>query len=130
MFKKHFSGNKKFITSIAAVIIAVILLGIIEPIVIENKNSNWEEELKDKNSFIENSAKEIFKLKETSLIQNFEKLKEKVHSLKKHNNYKYELFEYLKKNNYGGFTAEIYNSAGKLIIWNENILADSVSNIL
>lgn len=130
MLKKYFSGNKKFITSIAAIIIAVILLGIIEPIVIENKNLNWEDELKSKNSLIENSANKIFKSKEISLIQNFEKLKEKVHALKKHSNYKYDLFEYLKKINNDGFTAEIYNSAGKLIIWNDNILADSVSNVL
>jgi len=130
MLKKYFSGNRKFITAIIVVIIAIVLLGVIEPVVIKNKNSNWNEELKTRNVLIENSAKDLFKSKETALIQSFEKLKQKIHSLKKRSEYKSELFDYLKKINEDGFAAEVYNSAGKLISWNENILADSASNIL
>lgn len=129
MLKKYFSGNKKYISLIALLIFAIVLFGIIEPLVVEKKDSNWDSELKEKNSLIENSATEIFNSKQNSLINNSRKIKEKVRSLKTGENYQYNLFEYLKKINEQGYTAEIYNTPGALIAWNKNILADSVSNI-
>lgn len=128
MVKKYFSGNRKFLSSIAVVVIAIVALGIIEPVVVENKSSNWENELKEKIILIEKSVNKLFSEKQSSLINNSEQLKVKIRSIINERDYHSLLFEHLQSLNKLGYTAEIFDSAGNLSAWNNNILTDSVAD--
>ena len=67
-FTKLFKGDRKYFAIVFFILILVVIIGILTPVFINNKNQNWEEQLIEKNHEIENSVYDFYKEKELKLL--------------------------------------------------------------
>ena len=75
----YFKGDRKFFAIVFFVLILIFSVGIITPILIEKKKTNWEKELSDKIIEIENGVKTLLAEAENKLIDKKDRLKERLH---------------------------------------------------
>ena len=119
---KIFKGDRKFFTIVFFVLIAVFLVGLVTPVIIENKKSNWEEILNIEIKEIEKSTISLFIQKEKVLLQNKNQIKEKLRSTLYATAYNYgELISLLNDESYAEYLLEVIAPNGKIIAWNKNI---------
>ncbi len=62
-FTKFFIGDRKYFAIVFFILFLILIIGILTPLYIDNKNQNWEEQLIEKNHEIEYSVYDLFKEK-------------------------------------------------------------------
>jgi len=65
---KLFKGDRKYFAIVFFILILVLIIGILTPVFIDNRNQNWEEQLIEKNYEIEISVYDLYKEKESKLL--------------------------------------------------------------
>ncbi len=65
---KIFKGDRKYFAIVFFILFLVLIIGILTPVFIDNRNQNWEEQLIEKNHEIENSVYDLYKEKESKLL--------------------------------------------------------------
>jgi signal transduction histidine kinase len=119
---KIFKGDRKYFTIVFFVLIAVFIVGLITPIIIENKKSNWDIELSTQIGEIEKSINDLFKQKENNLIVSKDKLKENLRVTLIGEAYNYgALISLLNERTYESFSLEVVAPNGKIIAWNRKL---------
>jgi signal transduction histidine kinase len=119
---KIFKGDRKFFTIVFFVLVAVFLVGLITPVIIEKKKSGWEENLKIEVEDIERSTNSLFIQKEEILLKNKDYIKEKLRRTLYGAAYNYgELISLLNDDTYEEYSLEVIAPNGKIIAWNKNI---------
>ncbi|MBT8378670.1 MAG: HAMP domain-containing protein [Ignavibacteria bacterium] len=119
---KIFKGDRKYFTIVFFVLIALFVAGLITPVIVENKNSKWEENLKAQIVRIEKEAIFYFRNKETELVKNKNKIKEKLSSTLYGEAYNYgELISLINTETHEDYSLEVVAPNGKIIAWNKNI---------
>jgi signal transduction histidine kinase len=119
---KKFKGDRKFFAIVFFVLLAVFVVGLITPVIIENKKSNWETELSIEIEEIEKSSIALFKQKENNLVNSKSNVKEKLRKTLLGKTYNYgELISLLNEDIYEDYSLEVVAPNGKIIAWNKNL---------
>ncbi len=117
-----FKGDRKYFTIVFFILILILITGIITPVIIKNKESNWKEELSEKITYIENSVKSDFISKEDHLLKLKEQIKNRLYkTLSSQNTSFRSLVELVNKERYDQYSIEVLAPNGKLISWNDKI---------
>ncbi len=62
--KNYFSGSRKYFSFLIITLILILAAGILQPVIVQNKNDNWNSEVSQLSAEIESSVIQNFKLKE------------------------------------------------------------------
>ncbi len=116
----RFSGNQlRFILPVFILLIAIILLQLFEPVLLNNKKKNWNKELNVKNELIEKSVKNIFNEKIDSLKFILNKVKK---IIKNENGSQEKIIPLINQHALSKFSVVITDSNGEVFAWTRNIL--------
>jgi signal transduction histidine kinase len=119
----YFKGDRKYFTIVFFVLALIIAVGLLVPILTEQKKSDWEIELSKKIIKVEEGIKTIFSEKEESLISTKERIKRELHQTLVTVNYEYgNLISLVNSQAYDDYSIEIVAPNGKIIAWN-NLIA-------
>jgi nitrogen fixation/metabolism regulation signal transduction histidine kinase len=122
MIKKvlaYFKGDRKYFTIVFFILALIVAVGLITPILVENKKSNWDIELTDKIIEIEKGVKDLLAEKESRLIEAKVQIKNELHQTLITTDYEYGKLISLVNNKYfENYSVEIVAPNGKIIAWN------------
>jgi hypothetical protein len=85
----YFKGDRKYFAIVFFILILIFTAGIITPIIIEDKKTNWEKELSEKILEIENKVKALLGEKESQLLARKNKIKDELHKTLTTKEYEY-----------------------------------------
>jgi len=118
----YFKGDRKYFAIVFFILMSIFAIGLIEPILVENKKANWDEELSNKILKIEDGIKNIFAAKESHLVSVKDQIKNELHRSLLTEEYEYgNLISLVNKESYEDFSIEIVAPNGKIIAWNNTI---------
>jgi hypothetical protein len=118
----YFKGDRKYFAIVFFVLILIFSVGIITPILIEKKKTNWEIELSDKILEIESGVKTMLSDEENKLIEKKEGLKDELHKTLTTTEYEYgNLISLVNDEKNKGYSLEVVAPNGKIIAWNDII---------
>ena len=121
-FTKFFKGDRKYFAIVFFILILILIIGILTPVYIDNRNQNWEEQLIEKNHEIENSVYDLFKEKESKLLDVKTRLKSGLARTLSAKKYAYgELISLVNSEEFVNYSVEVIAPNGKIIAWNELI---------
>ena len=121
-FLSYFKGDRKFFTIVFFILLLIFTVGLIAPVNIENKKSDWNSELSAKVIEIEKGIKTLLAEKESHLLISKELIKYELHKTINTTDYEYgKLNALVNKNDYEDFSVEIIAPNGKIISWNNSI---------
>ncbi|HVO73337.1 MAG TPA: hypothetical protein VMT35_04895, partial [Ignavibacteriaceae bacterium] len=110
--------DRKYFAIVFFILILIVLSGIITPILIYNKKSDWNSELSERISKIESEVTSLFKAKESNLINTSQALKNRLHRVFRSRNISYgRLIRSVNRDEYNGCSVEVLAPNGKLIAW-------------
>lgn len=119
----YFKGDRKYFSIVFFILVLILAVGLITPVLVEKKKSNWETELSEKILFIEDGIKSLLAEKEFRLTSIKNQIKDELHLAMVTSEYEYgNLISLVNKKSYEDFSIEIVAPNGKIIAWN-NILA-------
>ena len=119
---KFFKGDRKYFAIVFFILILVLIIGILTPVFIDNRNQNWEEQLIEKNHEIEISVYDLYKEKESKLLDVKTRLKSGLANTLLDKKYAYgELISLVNSEEYVNYSIEVIAPNGKIIAWNELI---------
>ena len=119
----YFKGDRKYFTIVFFILVLIFAAGLISPILIDEKKTDWETELSDKIIGIENGIKALLAEKESHLIAVKDQIKTELHQTLVTEEYEYgNLISLVNKDSFEDFSIEIVAPNGKIIAWN-NIIA-------
>ncbi|HSP86665.1 MAG TPA: hypothetical protein VLN45_00910, partial [Ignavibacteriaceae bacterium] len=125
MFRKiirSLKGDRKYFTIVFFILFLVLLIGIITPIVIDIKESNWNEELEEEIKEIEISANGIFNEKESDLLSIKSTLKKELDIVLSPPNTSYRrLIRLVNEERFSKYSVEVLAPNGRIIAWNKSI---------
>ncbi len=122
---KLFKGDRKYFTIVFFLLILILVIGILSPIFISARKQNWEKKLIELNHEIENSVHNLYKKKESKLLDVKENLKSNLKNTLSNNKYVYgELISLVNSAQFSQFSVEVIAPNGKLIAWNETIAVE------
>lgn len=108
----------------AFLLFSIILLGFIAPKIVEHKGTNWQKELQGRLSLIHSSVNSMIKEKQELVFSKLGILKSQNRSYLSSGNFQ-PVFENL-NGRYGSASVAIFDSTGRLLVWNENAISDSI----
>ena len=118
----YFKGDRKYFAIVFFILVLIIAVGLIAPILVEEKKANWETELSDKIQDIEDGSKNLLAEKEYRLISLKDQIKDELHQTLVTTDYEYgNLLSLVNKESYEDFSIEIVAPNGKIIAWNNKI---------
>ncbi|MCX6151782.1 MAG: ATP-binding protein [Ignavibacteriales bacterium] len=119
--KNIFKGRNKFFVLFFFTILFVIGIGIISPVLLDNKRKNWENDLKESISNIESSATNLLNEKQKNLVRKSRTLKNEIRIfLDNKKNYS-SIIEKINSEKYSEYSVEVINKNEKLIAWTSNV---------
>ncbi len=119
---KFFKGDRKYFAIVFFILILILIIGILTPVFIDSNNQNWEEQLIEKNHEIENSVYDLFKEKESKLLDVKTRLKSGLAHTLSAKKYAYgELISLVNSEEFVNYSVEVIAPNGKIIAWNEVI---------
>ena len=118
----YFKGDRKYFAIVFFILALIFAVGLITPILVDKKKTNWETEVSDKISDIENGIRNLLAEKESRLIAVKDQIKNELHLKVVTANYEYgNLISLVNKKSYEDFSVEIVAPNGKIISWNNQI---------
>src|SRR4030065_987572 len=118
----YFKGDRKYFAIVFFILVLIIAVGLIAPILVEEKKANWETELFDKILDIEDGSKNLLAENEYRLISLKDQIKDELHQTLVTTDYEYgNLLSLVNKESYEDFSIEIVAPNGKIIAWNNKI---------
>lgn len=117
---KIFKGDRKFFSIVFFILLSVFVVGLIDPFIIENKRSEWDNDLKQKILEIEKSVTEKYKQKENNLLRIKSEVSQKLKLTLSGEKYNYgDLISLLNEKSYEDYSLEVVAPNGKIIAWNK-----------
>ena len=125
MIKKilaYIKGDRKYFAIVFFILALIFAVGLITPVLVENKKTNWDAELSDKIIEIEEGVKSLLAEKESRLISAKERIKNELHQTVTTADYEYgKLISLVNNKNYENYSVEIVAPNGKIIAWNNKL---------
>lgn len=123
MIKKisaYFKGDRKYFAIVLFILIIIFSVGLITPVLIETKKTEWEKELSNQILKIENGTKELLSEKENRLIAIKNRIKGELHHTLITNTYEYgNLISLVNDPANNEYSIEVVAPNGKIIAWND-----------
>jgi len=121
-FSAYFKGDRKYFAIVFFILVMIFTIGLITPVLIENKKSDWDIELSSKTIEIENGIKALLSEKESQLLTTKAKIKEELYLTLNTSEYEYgKLKSLVNKDEYEKYSVEIVAPNGKIIAWNNSL---------
>jgi two-component system nitrogen regulation sensor histidine kinase NtrY len=123
LFIKFFGkDDRKFFAIVFFILLLVFGVGLITPIIIQNKNDNWDEELTKQIKEIQSSVIKLYKEKEDYLLNKRDKLRQGLSAALSppHTSYK-DLIRLVNEERFSEFSVQVLAPNGRIIAWNEYI---------
>ena len=121
-FFERFRDDRKYFTIVFFILALIIAVGLVVPILTEQKKSDWDSELSGEIIKVEEGIKNLFSEKEEKLISNKERIKDELHQTLVTVNYEYgNLISLVNRKVYDDYSIEIVAPNGKIIAWNNKI---------
>ena len=118
----YFKGDRKYFAIVFFILAIIFAVGLVTPVLIEEKKGNWEQELSDKIIEIEDGVKNLLAEKENQLIKIKDQIKDELHKTLITTEYEYgNLISLVNKDIYKEYSVEIVAPNGKIIAWNDII---------
>jgi len=118
---EHFRGDRKYFAIVFFILVMIFVVGLVTPVLIDNKKDNWNEELSAKIIEIENGIKSIVAEKENELVSIKNQIKSELRKSLNIADYEYgKLKSLVNKNEYQNYSLEIVAPNGKIIAWNSS----------
>jgi signal transduction histidine kinase len=118
----NLKGDRKYFTIVFFILMLVLILGIISPIYLKHQKENWNEHLSTKISEIQSSVSYSFHLKENSLLDDIQQLKNRLRNALNSSKSSYgALISFANYSDYNKYSIEVLAPNGKLIAWNSSI---------
>ncbi len=96
--------------------------GIITPVIVQQEEQNWANDLSSKIQWIQNSVTSIFNSKEDNLLKVSNELRNNLHIVMQADNSSYgALIKLVNEDKYDNFSIEVLAPNGKLIAWNIHV---------
>ncbi len=125
MIKKilaYFKGDRKYFAIVFFILALIFAVGLIAPILIENKKEKWDAELSDKIIEIEEGVKGLLAENESRLISAKDRIKNELHQTLITPDYEYgKLISLVNNKIFENYSVEIVAPNGKIIAWNNNL---------
>ncbi len=119
----YFKGDRKYFAIVFFVLALIVAVGLVAPLLIEQKKSDWDTELFIEISKVEDGIKALLSEKESSLLSAKERIKDELHHTLVTVNYEYgNLLSLVNSEVYSDYSIEIVAPNGKIIAWN-NLIA-------
>ena len=119
---EYFKGDRKYFAIVFFILLLIITVGLITPVKIDQKKTDWSTELSAKILKIESGIKSNINEKETSLFTTKETIKEELHKTLNTAEYEYgKLNSLVNQTVYSDYSVEIVAPNGKIIAWNNSI---------
>ena len=118
---EYFRGDRKYFAIVFFILVMIFVVGLVTPVLIENKKDNWNEELSNKIIGIENGIKSILSEKESQLVSTKDQIKIELRNSLNVTDYEYgKLNSLVNRNDYKNYSLEIVAPNGKIIAWNSS----------
>jgi two-component system, NtrC family, nitrogen regulation sensor histidine kinase NtrY len=118
---KFFGGDRKYYTIVFLVLILIVLSAFITPVLINNIQENWKEEVLAKTAGIEKEIVSRFGEEESLLFQKSEMLKRGLREVLNPKSVSYgNIIDIINSRDYEDLAVEVYAPNGRLIGWNRN----------
>ncbi len=125
---KFFPANRIYFILCGLSIAGLIIVGLIAPILLENKKESWNKTLTDKINYIENSVIETFQEKQENLINKFLDLKQIIKKTWVENPLNSEpMFKLLNSADWQGYSVFFTDNKNDPIAWSGNTDSDVLS---
>jgi two-component system nitrogen regulation sensor histidine kinase NtrY len=125
MIKKifaYFKGDRKYFAIVFFILALIIAVGLITPVLVENKKTNWDAELSNKIIEIEEGVKGLLAKKESLLISAKDRIKNELHQTLITADYEYgKLISLVNSKNFENYSVEIVAPNGKIMAWNKTL---------
>ena len=125
MIKKilaYFKGDRKYFAIVFFILALIFAVGLIAPVLVENKKTKWDAELSHKIMEIEEGVKGLLAEKESLLISVKDRIKNELHQTLITADYEYgKLISLVNNKNFDNYSVEIVAPNGKIIAWNNNL---------
>ena len=117
--------NKIYILIISLLILLFIASSIISPILIKNREQNWDKTIIDLTDALENSVNESLDKKFSRLIEVSRKLKTDLSNIAKKDSIDQKvLFNTVLNQKYKNYNLQLFNSDKELICWNSRSVVE------
>ena len=125
MIKKilaYFKGDRKYFAIVFFILALIFAVGLIAPVLVENKKANWDVELSANIIEIEEGVKKLLSEKESRLISAKERIKNELHQTLITADYEYgKLISLVNNKNFENYSVEIVAPNGKIMAWNNTL---------
>ena len=122
-FKNILKGRNKFFLLFFFTVVAILVLGILSPVLLENKKKHWSDELDGDIAFIESSAKSLLREEQNLLLRKSDLIKNEVLPLLDPYNRKNArtVFKKINSEQFSGYSIEFVDNDEKLLAWTNNV---------
>lgn len=118
----RFKGDRKYFSIVFFILFVILLTGIITPYLSDFKSNGWRNELAEKISEIQSTVTQIFKNKQSELLDLSGTLKEQLHRTLSTKSKTYgDLIELINKETFKDYSIQVVAPNGKIIAWNGQI---------
>ncbi|MBK9098879.1 MAG: HAMP domain-containing protein [bacterium] len=115
----YFKGDRKYFAIVFFIFLLIVITGLVTPILIESKRSDWDRQLSDKIFQVEEGIKNLLSEKENELISAKNLIKNDLQQSLFEEKYEYgKLISLLNSENFSSYSIEIVAPNGKIIAWN------------
>lgn len=115
----YFKGDRKYFPIVFFIFILIVVAGVITPVVIESKKSNWDKQLSEKINEVEGGIKNLFYEKESELVKTKNQIKNDLQQALFAEEYEYgKLISLINSEKFNSYSIEIVAPNGKIIAWN------------
>jgi two-component system, NtrC family, nitrogen regulation sensor histidine kinase NtrY len=118
---EYFRGDRKYFAIVFFILVMIFVVGLVTPVLIDNKKDNWNDELSNKTIEIENGIKSILSEKENQLVLTKDQIKSELRKSLNVTDYEYgKLNALVNQSDYQNYSLEIVAPNGKIIAWNNS----------
>jgi two-component system nitrogen regulation sensor histidine kinase NtrY len=119
-FIEKFKGDRKFFSIVFFVLIIIGISGIITEKIIDDTIDNWNTQLTKRMSFLEESVRKDYILKQDDLLLKIKNIRRDLRRTLQPENESYkELVKLVNHEKFDNYSIEIFAPNGKLIAWNQ-----------
>jgi signal transduction histidine kinase len=115
----YFKGDRKYFAIVFFVFLLIVVVGLVTPVLLEKKKTNWETQLAEKITQVEEGIKVLLAEKESELISVKSQIKNDLQQTLFAEEYEYgKLISLINQKNFSSYSIEIVAPNGKIIAWN------------
>ncbi len=115
-------GDRKYFAIVFFILLFIFLIGLVSPYLVQRLESNWNNELSRKITYIQSSVSSLFNNKSNDLLIKENFLKDKLRKVLNPGNSSYgALIRVVNRDDFEKYSIEVLAPNGKLIAWNSKI---------